>query len=522
MIKRMLNMSVKNRILSIFLITSITLVTLLIAAFIYIEVNNTYERFTQLSRQTANSLSHLPVLNNAIDDLDIAEIEGVINRTKLSTENPTISIVNRDARYIYHYDDSIAGTFAEEDEFTSTLLFGSLSTENVTSQKGNEIRTIAPVLEEVHGGERIIGAVAVSYLSSDINSSILNKVLRLSFVAIIGVIISFLGAIWLQRSIQSDTLGYEPATIARMFKERNAIISTVREGIIMLDKSTKITFSNPSAKSVLVQLSEEEVIHLFKLKAVIQTGVSYYDKEVRVNDNTYIINCLPIFEDNNVSAAICSFRDKTDFKQLQDSLQQITSYSDDLRAQSHEFKNKIHVLHGLLRIEKYDEAIDFINEEKFKDESTIPALKHIKDAATHAILLGKMAKANEKGICINIDENSMLERTHISVSDMATMLGNLLDNAIEAVNNNDSKIISVLITDIGKDIIIDIEDNGSGISKKESVLIMDHGHSSKGDNRGYGLTNVNLIAKKYGGFLTFHSDKGIGSIFSLYIPKEEF
>ncbi|WP_462422015.1 ATP-binding protein [Salinicoccus sp. Marseille-QA3877] len=517
---RILNMSIKNRIISIFLITSITLVTMLIVAFIYIEIDNTYDRYEQLSRQTADGFSHMPDLNNAINDNDIDEIEGIIERVRINTEYPNVTIVNRDEVYIYHYNQENIGHPAETTDYSPSLLFGANITDNASGEEGSEIRTVAPIFEEVNDGERVLGAVTVSYLSSDIVASILDKVLRLALVATIGIVISVLGALWLQRSIQSDTLGYEPVTVARMFKERDAIISTVREGIIMVDKNFEITFSNPSADSVLQDTDSQKIIELFSFNKVITKGTSYYDKEVRLNGNTYIINCLPIHEDDDIVAAICSFRDKTDIKQLQDSLQQIMGYSDELRAQSHEFKNKMHVLYGLLKVEKYDEAINFIDEEKIKDESTIPTLTSIKDSGTHAILLGKIEKGREKGVEINIDPNSQLGRTDISVSDMATMLGNLIDNAIDAVSEKEEKLINIFITDIGNDIIIDVEDNGKGMSYEDSQNILSSGSSSKGENRGFGLSNVNLTVRKYNGFVTFNTEEGNGSVFSIYIPKE--
>lgn len=517
---RILNMSIKNRIISIFLVASITLTTLLIAAFIYIEIDNTYDRYEQLSRQTAEGFSHMPDLNNAINENDIDEIEGIIDRVRLSTEDPDVTIVNNDEVYVYHYNEEYIGKPAESIDFSPVLLFGANITDNASGEQRSEIRTVSPIFEEINDGERILGAVMVSYLSTDIIASILDKVLRLSLVAIIGIVISVLGALWLQRSIQSDTLGYEPVTIARMFKERDAIIRTVREGIIMVDKNTEITFSNPSADNVLRESDDREIIKLFEFSKVLETGNPYYDKEVMLSENTYIINCLPIYDEADIVAAICSFRDKTDIKQLQDSLKQITGYSDELRAQSHEFKNKIHVLYGLLKVEKYDEAINFIDEEKIKDESTIPALTNIKDSGTHAILLGKIAKGKEKGVDINIDSNSQLDRTDISVSDMATMLGNLIDNAIEAVSERKEKQINILITDVGNDIIIDVEDNGKGMSYKEAKNILTSGFSLKSENRGFGLSNVNLTVKKYNGFITFNSEKDIGSVFSIYIPKE--
>lgn len=517
-------MTVKGRIILIFFVTSVTLVTMLMLSFIYIEVENTYDRYEQLSRQTANGLSYMPNLINAVNEEDTAEIEGIVERTRLGTENPYITIVDRDGKYVFHHAEDMIGKRGDKEIYTPMLLFGAYDTGISERDENREVRTIAPLFEETGGGERVVGAITVSYLESDIFNLILDKVVRLSFMALIGILISIGGGIWLQRSIRSDTLGYEPSKIAQMFKERNAIISSVREGIIMMDAEGNLTMVNPAAKNIFSNdMEDKEKVKAFELGKVLRTGVPQYDYEAVIDGKTFISNCLPIFDEDQVIGVICSFRDKTDIKQLQETIYQITTYSDDLRAQSHEFKNKLHVLLGLIQVGKYDEAVDFINEEEKRDRSVSPTLDNIKDAGVHAILVGKIAKAYEKRINVIVDKNSRLDETDIAVSDMATMLGNLIDNAIDALvmSNADNKWIDILVTDVGEEIIIDIEDNGAGMSKETMEDIMKSGFSSKGKNRGYGLANVERMAEKYGGFLTFHSEKGEGSVFSLYLPKKK-
>src|SRR5699024_2545505 len=110
-----------------------------------------------LSRQTADGFSHMPDLNNAINDNDIDEIEGIIERVRINTEYPNVTIVNRDEVYIYHYNQENIGHPAETTDYSPSLLFGANITDNASGEEGSEIRTVAPIFEEVNDGERVLG-----------------------------------------------------------------------------------------------------------------------------------------------------------------------------------------------------------------------------------------------------------------------------------------------------------------------------------------------------------------------------
>lgn len=514
------NMTIRKRIMFIFLISSMFLILILMAAFSYIEVKNSQERFEQLSRQTVNGLSFMPALTKAIKSNDYSEIQGIIDRVRLHAENPIVTVVDRDGIFIIHPDETKIGTAGEKSHFTQSLLFGSYITKEAEGAEGPSVMTTAPIYEKIYGGEQVVGAITVEYLNEDINATIIKKIFRLILVAIIGIIVCIGSALFLARSIQSDTLGFEPATIAGLFREREAMLDAVKEGIVVIDKSQNISMINPSAKK-LVQTKDEqrELVKALGLLETFRKGESSYDKEQLYDGSVLITNRRPLYHGQEIVGAICSFRDKTDIKQLQETILQIQGYSDGLRAQAHEYKNKLYVLMGLLQIEHYDEALQFIEEETLEEKQAIPMLQMIEDPGVHAILLGKMAKAAEKKVTLVVGEGSRLGRTSITVSDMAIMLGNLLDNAIDAVLHAKQKKIEVMITDIGSEIVIDVQDTGMGLNPETVKEIFQTGFSSKGEQRGYGLSHVYETAKKYDGMVEVSMLKVGGTVFSLYLPK---
>ncbi|MFD1412409.1 ATP-binding protein [Oceanobacillus jeddahense] len=516
------NMTIRKRIVFIFLILSTFLILLFISVFAFFEVRNAQDTYKQLSRQTANGLAFMPSLEEAISDGDHAELQGIIDRVRLQAENPVVTVVTRDGEYIIHPDESEVGRVAGMDQFAQTLLYGSYVTENQEGALGPAIMTVAPIYEEVdiNGGERIIGAVTVEYLEESINTIIINKLTRLSIIALIGMVLCISGALFLARSIQEDTLGKEPAVIAEMFREREAMLNAVKEGIIVIDDKQAVSLINPSAKSLLhSSINLKQSIQILGLPETLYSGKASYDEEKIYQGKTFITNRIPLYENKQIVGAICSFRDKTDIKQLQETVMQMEGYADSLRAQTHEFKNKMYVLMGLIQLEQYEEALKVIQEETVEKKQAFPMLENIQDPGAQAILLGKIAKAAEKKIAFEMDTASHLGKTEISPTDMAIMLGNLIDNAIDAVLASEKKRITVMITDVGSEIVIDIEDTGAGMTKEQTEQIFTRGYSSKGENRGYGLFHVYETVKKYHGEMEVTSPAEGGTVFSLYLPK---
>lgn len=513
------NMPIRKRILSVFIVLSLFLVVMMTLMFGYTSVVNSKENYQQLSRQTANGLAFMPALTNAMNEENYSELQGIIERVRLQAENPFVTVVDRDGIYLIHPHADKVGTKTESN-LNQVLLFGSYVSEEAEGIDGPAIMTTAPIYEEIHGGERVIGAVTVEYLKEDIHSTIVERLLGLLPGSLIGIAVLLGGALFLARTIQEDTLGLEPARIANLFSEREAILNTVKEGIIAIDQKENISIINPSAKSFSdSSANENDFVEALGLQDTLSTGNTSLDEERTYNGHTFITNRLPLHQNQKIVGAICSFREKTDMKQLQETLLQLEGYSDGLRAQTHEYKNKLYVLMGLLQLKKYDEALQMIEEETSQRIQTMPILQAIEDPGAQAVLLGKMAKAAEKKIAFTIDEESQLQKTNIAVTDMAIMLGNLLDNAMEAVLNEANRKIEVMITDIGQEIVMDILDSGPGVPAREQPYLFNKGYSSKGKSRGYGLDHVSEVVTKYHGTIEVSSPKEGGAVFSIYLPK---
>src|SRR5699024_8718770 len=234
------------------------------------------------------------------------------------------------------------------------------------------------------------------------------------------------------------------------------------------------------------------------------------------------VNREVIKENGQVIGAVASFRDKTEIKEMVETISEVRQYSEDLRAQTHEYTNRLYVLSGLIQLGQYQEAVDMIQTElKINNTQNHILFDQIEDSKVQAILLGKIGKASENKISFSIDENSSLNTLpdHIDISSLIAILGNIIDNAFEAVESTEEKEVTLFATDMGNDIIFEVADSGEGID--ESKHLFKKGFSTKqSGNRGYGLTILQDTVNSLGGSLEIKNHKSKGAIVTVFIPKQ--
>ncbi|EZH65999.1 hypothetical protein DH09_14340 [Bacillaceae bacterium JMAK1] len=508
---------IKTRMLVFSTVLSSFLFTIFVIAFASFEIENTIDEYEQLARQTANTISFMPAIADAIVNEKTDELEGQIERIRLQVQHPLVSVVNDDGTYVHNTNATSSGEDVPGAMYDRTLMYGSY--QNDSEQL--HIQIIAPIYQQVEfNGERLVGAVKVEYPSDIMMASITDKFMRLGFVAFASLIVLVLGISLLARNIREDTFGLEPVEIASKFTEREAMLESVKEGIIAINTQQEVTLINPSARMLIQHHDDEDqLVRDLGLLDVINGETYLYDEERFFKGHPLIANLRPMYTNMQLTGAICSFRSKTDMRLLQQTIDQMKSYADGLRAQTHEFKNKLYVIMSLVQLEQYEEAIRFIEEEAIVTESFLPKLNQIQDSGIQAILLAEMGKASEKNITIVIEDSSSLEPTHIPISSMTTMLGNVIDNAIDAVIDEKRKRILIYMTDVGEDIVIDVEDSGKGIPDHYKSEVLRQGYSDKGEGRGYGLYNVEKEVRRYNGSLEIADSEFGGASVSLIIPK---
>jgi two-component system, CitB family, sensor histidine kinase CitS len=521
--------SLQTKIFGLVLLLGLLLILLLTLFFGYKESKQIEENRGRLALEISKTVSFIPTIISALQTSDPSQmIQPIAEKIRKETGAEFVVIGNKDGIRYSHPLKSLIGKKMKGGDNERAINNGDYYVSKAKGSLGPSIRGKSPIFNK--NGE-VIGVVSVGFLLEDVNQQIRNNVTKVLLVSLFALLISLIGSILLGRNIRKDTMGLEPYEIASLYKEKNAVLHGVKEGILAIDKDGYITMMNQPAKKLLHimgSVRHVKVDGLFPsdyLYEVLKSGNPQIDKEMFWKDKTVIVNCTPLFDESGISGVVASFRDKTEIEQMLNTLSEVNRYSEDLRAQTHEYTNKLYVLLGLIQLGEYEEAIDMIQTETqvLQFQNSI-VFNHIEDTKVQAILLGKLGKASEKKIKFEVLADSYLKAlpSHIKLSNLIVILGNLIDNAFEAVYGLESPTVKFFATDIGSDIIFEIADNGKGISEREIPLLFARGFTSKNgaEPRGFGLSNAEEAVVEMNGMIEVQSTPESGTVFTVYLPKE--
>ncbi|MFP5105976.1 ATP-binding protein [Neobacillus sp. C211] len=495
------------------------------------ESNLKHEKGTK-ALSVAQSISNMPEIQKAFYSTDPAAIiQPIAEKIRKQVGAEFIVIGNRKEIRYSHPDPNRLGQKMVGGDNERVFRGESVISESIGTL-GPSLRGKAPIFSD--GGE-VIGVVSVGYLQTDIDkevSKIRRKIFMVTMIILLG---GLLAALLISLNIKRAIFGLEPKEIAWMYQEKHAILESIHEGIIAVDTNGRITVVNETAhkflnvpKEVLLRGKRiEDVLENTHLYEVVRTGLAEYDREFAIFGEVFLVNRIPIFnKKGEVIGAVASFRNKSELSNLIQELSHVKAYAEGLRAQTHEYSNRLYTLLGLIQLGSYKEAIDFISREVDVAQGFISFLmKEIPDPIIAGFILGKVSLSSELKINFTIDRESSFKDVpaEISRDTLVTIIGNLVNNAFDAVreNNKEEKKVSLFLTDLGKELIIEIEDNGKGIDTGLSEQIFQDGFSTKNrqSNAGIGLSLVKEAIRSLGGYITFSSNDGEGTIFTVAIPK---
>jgi len=523
------NISLQTKIFGLTLLLGLLLILLMSLFYSYMESKQIEENKGKLALEISKTVSFMPSIMEAFETSNPSKIiQPLAEKVRKETGAEFVVVGNLNGIRYSHPLKSKIGKKMKGGDNDKAIKKGEYYISKANGSLGPSIRGKSPILNEK--GE-VIGVVSVGFLLKDVNQQITKKIIKELLVSIVALIISFFGSMLLGRNIRKDTMGLEPYEIASLYKEKNAVLHGVKEGILAVNQDGIITMMNHPAKRLLHikgSVRHIKVDGLFPsgdLYQVLHSGSPIVDKEVVWKDRTVIVNCTPLFDDSGISGVVASFRDKTEIEQMVNTISEVKSYSEDLRAQTHEYTNKLYVLSGLLQLGEFEQAVSMIQAETqvLQVQNTI-LFNQIKDSKVQAILLGKLGKASEKKIKFEILSESYLETlpSHLKLSSLIVILGNLIDNAFDAVLESHAPAVKFFATDIGSDIIFEISDNGKGISEKDIPLLFNRGFTSKnGDKpRGFGLSNAEEAVVEMNGMIEVQSTPESGTVFTVYLPKQ--
>ena len=379
---------------------------------------------------------------------------------------------------------------------------------------------------------KVIGVVSVGYLQETVES-VTEGYLQRVLLWVFGLFLfGGIGTWLIARNVKQSIFGLEPVEIARLFRERNAILDSIREGVVAINDKGQVTMLDHEAAKILkippesgIGTSIESILPQTRMLEVLKSGEEQFDQEMIIGDIEVIVNRVPIWQNDRVAGVVSSFRRKDEIDRMAQELTQIQEYSEVLRTQTHEYSNKLHTLAGLIQLGSHQEALDLIGRETSGYQELLGTLAEtVPEPLLSAIILGKYNRAQELRIIFQLDpESRMIDiPKKINREKIVTILGNLLENALEAAQENTSgkRTVQLSMTDFGNDLIFEVEDSGSGIEDESVDLSLQHGFTTKsGTGRGIGLSLVHENLKYLGGHLTVVRSSLGGMRFTIYIPK---
>ncbi len=495
-------------------------------------ISHNVERTTEDSQaEKAKTIAHIVandsiVIDGLVGKADTSAIQTYTNRILKNTGVQFIVVMDMGGIRKSHPDpQKIGHHFIGGDE--GPVLKGKEHVSLAEGTLGISMRVFVPIFSET--GEQL-GAVAVGISADNVKERV-KESRHIIYIGVgVGVLVGIIGAILLARHIKKSLFGLEPHRIAKILEERNTMLQSVKEGIIAVDNEARVTLINNEAKRLFKKSGLEEDfigkdVELYmpnsRIKEVLQTGEVQLNEEQNIYGITIVTNRVPLYVKGEIVGAIATFRDKTEIRKLAEELTGIRLYAEALRAQSHEFMNKMHVVLGLTHMKQYEELQKYISGMVSEHQYEIGGvMKRIKSPLFAGFLLGKLSYAREKNIKLIISEDSyMPEIDDESIThELITIVGNLIDNALEAVTNCEKKRVEVKIQH-GDILTITVQDTGKGIQEKEIEQLFTKGYSTKGDNRGYGLYLVKESIQRINGEIHMHSLVGKGTTITIEIPK---
>jgi len=344
----------------------------------------------------------------------------------------------------------------------------------------------------------------------------------------LGAALGLLASWLLSRRIKRHTRGLEIAEIASLAEHREALLHSIREGVVAVNNEGDITLLNDSAQDLLgvgPSAVGRRVDSVGLEPAVVDfllSGEDGRDVVIATRTRVLALNRRAATSQGQRIGTVTTMRDSTELAALQGQLSSHKSVTDTLRAQTHEFANQLHTISGLVQLGEYDSVRDLVGAlTRRRAEISDAVTQRISDPAVAALLIAKTTLAAESGVSLAIASDS-----HLSVldpalaTDVITLLGNLIDNAVDVSVGADPASVTVAIED-RDGLMISVADSGPGVPEHLREAIFARGVTSKPDvpgGRGIGLALVRLVSAQHGGTVEVSDSASGGALFVVRLP----
>lgn len=498
----------------------------------YLDVSRQlYQEMSSRARIQAEEISLIPSLREAVRERNIPAINAFMTDMARHSDASFMVIGDKKGLHLFHsvFHDRIGTPLIGGDN--QDVLEGKTITSIRRGGLGISLRSKAPIFDEQGN---VIGIVSVGYLTSYLDTITLGKVVNILIGALLLLLALFIFSWFFTRSIKKQMFFLEPREIGLLVRQQKALMESIYEGVIAIDEHSRIAVINRAAKRLLGLNLSSRALRGQPLEAVINP-VSFFSPQVMLENDTHdeicvfnhvtvIASRVRILLEGELQGWVITFRDRKDIDSLSVQLSQVKRYADNLRILRHEQLNRMSTLAGLLHLGHYDQALSYIQAQTEHTQELLDFISgRFHSPTLCGLLIGKCARAREKGVTLTFDPACEMARAFrgLGEAELISVIGNLLDNAIEATQRAEGPHdpVEVLIRLNERELIIEVADRGVGIAPALRDRIFDPGFTTKrrGDH-GIGLHLIASYVKLAGGTLEVSANTPRGTIFSLFIP----
>ncbi len=397
---------------------------------------------------------------------------------------------------------------------------GEVYTEEYVGTLGPSIRSIVPVLAPSTAApttapdDDVVALVSVGITLRQLDDLLVDEFWDIVVAALAVLIVGVLGAWFISNRLRRQTHGLGEREITRMYEYYRAVLHAVREGLLLIDLEGRVQLVNDEARRLL-RLPDDVVgrslSELGLPPALVEaaSGERGADEVYVTGDHVLVASTSTALWEGREVGAVVTLRDHTELQALTGELDVVRGLTESLRAQTHEAANRLHTVVSLIEMGRPEEAVEFVTGElQVAQMLTDQVVGAVGEPVVAALLLGKSAEAAERGVSLTVDGELTGTHPEVSTRDLVTVLGNLVDNAMDAVAGSQDRRIVVHLDGSDDHTRLVVGDSGPGLAPDEAAHALERGWTTKadaGDGRGLGLALVSQVARRLGGSVTIGS-----------------
>jgi sensor histidine kinase regulating citrate/malate metabolism len=405
-------------------------------------------------------------------------------------------------------------------KFTGNIdraLAGETFTETYPGTLGPSIRAVAPVYD-VDGG--IVGLVSAGITRTKVSQSVAATLPTIGLAVGTALLLALIGAVALEHRLRRRTLGLSFPDLRMLYEQREAVLHAIGEGLLVFGVDGRVEVINDEARRLL-SLPEGELTRAQLPGSLGASGAGTLTDETHVTaDRVLVVSQQPVLWEDRVVGTVMTLRDRTDLQRVSGELSAVTQFAESLRSRAHEADNRLHTVITMVELGRAVQAVAFATAELAVSQHLIDRLMQtLAEPALAALLLGKISQARDHGVELTVTEETLLDDPGglpLTQGEMVTLVGNLVDNAIDAARTGAPGWVEVTVRKTADELMIAVADSGPGLSPDAFEKARMRGYSTKDAERGLGLALVWQVIAAHGG--TISSENTYGSVITVVIP----